>query len=456
MSLSAQQKQIVQAITILLFLVLLFWNSSSFLLMPFLIVLIPFALILGFSNPSYFCLIFLTFSLFRIQGLIPILLRLQIPFISAVLSLLSLVYNIILHKVKLFWRPEMTYFILFFIQVTIGVLLSYNFSEAIDAWTITFSKIAIIFFLIVWCIRTVKDFKLINIITILCGTIISLFTLYNKYNGLGLIAKTRATAFVNSDSYISDPNDLAFTLLIPFSFSCALFFIKSNHFLTRLIGLGSSLIVITSIIATQSRGGILGLVCVLIFFFGQRIKSIIPIIFLSISLVACFYFISNITERQTFNEQGQLDESSQGRIFAWKAAINMAIHHPIFGVGLSGFTPNFPKYALGSGNTGITTHSSWFLVLSESGFVGFFLFIMLIYMAIKNTYFAIKQIEVLNAYKTQNSVLLTFSYGLLASFIGYCVSGSFLSQGFSWPIYILLPLSITLSYNVTKLLKSDK
>jgi hypothetical protein len=43
-----------------------------------------------------------------------------------------------------------------------------------------------------------------------------------------------------------------------------------------------------------------------------------------------------------------------------------------------------------------------------------------------------------------------FSTALLAAFAGFCVAGSFLTHGFTWPLYILVGLAAALSRYVRK------
>jgi hypothetical protein len=42
---------------------------------------------------------------------------------------------------------------------------------------------------------------------------------------------------------------------------------------------------------------------------------------------------------------------------------------------------------------------------------------------------------------SQSRVLRPYATALIAGAWGYCVSGSFLTQGFTWPLYILIALT---------------
>ncbi|OYW60074.1 MAG: hypothetical protein B7Y84_07350 [Azorhizobium sp. 32-67-21] len=45
--------------------------------------------------------------------------------------------------------------------------------------------------------------------------------------------------------------------------------------------------------------------------------------------------------------------------------------------------------------------------------------------------------------------LHTAAYALAAGLAGFCVSGTFLTQGFTWPFYIIFALTIALSRTLT-------
>jgi O-antigen ligase len=72
-----------------------------------------------------------------------------------------------------------------------------------------------------------------------------------------------------------------------------------------------------------------------------------------------------------------LGASADSRAIYWKAAANMALHHPILGVGFDEYPRNYESYSSGArvewGER--TAHSSWLLAFAESGLVGGGLFL---------------------------------------------------------------------------------
>lgn len=431
-----------QTLFAIVFLCLLFLNYYNSPLDFFVMACFIFLLPAGFTNPYVFCLIFFSFSIFRLHEIIPILYPLRIPWISAVLGIISLSVNTQLGRIKLYWRKEMSWFLAFFILVSTGVPLAFDASSAYDYWSNIYIKIIIGFFMLVWTIRSDKAYKWLVSIIVLCGVILSLQTLYNKVNGLALVELTRASVGAVPKSVVGDPNDLAMTLLFSFSFACSLFAGTSRSLLLKVLGLICSAIIIAAIIATQSRGGLSGLVVVIAYFFTHRMKSKTMVLGLAaiIALLSYLVISSGFTRNPGETDQG-LDESAMGRIHAWQAAVNMAVHHPIFGVGINQFIDNYYNYVIVWERQVHAVHSSWFGVLAETGFPGLALFICCIYFILRLAYANINQ-------HSHNTVQNLVAQGLFSGLISFCVASTFLTQGFTWPVYAFSALTIALAHSM--------
>jgi len=135
-----------------------------------------------------------------------------------------------------------------------------------------------------------------------------------------------------------------------------------------------------------------------------------------------------------------IDESAMGRIYAWQAATNMALSKPLTGVGINNFYANYFAYSPHWDGKNHAVHSTWFQVLAETGLVGFIVFITLVYktirLALRNQRQAMQQ---------PIADISTIAQALLAGLASFCISGTFLTQGFIWPLYILIALTIALS-----------
>ncbi|KTD04747.1 O-antigen ligase family protein [Fluoribacter gormanii] len=418
--------------------------TYGFILAPFAIMMLVFAL----AYPYLFGILFFILSLFRFHEIIPGLYSLHLPLFFAILGILSLSINAQLGRVKIYWRREMTYFMLFFVWVSTSMVLAYSLQTSFDYWKDTYIKIFIAFFMITWTVTSEKAYKLIVSLIVLSGISLSLLTHYYFAEGKHLVEVVRAT--LGGYSAIADPNDLALTLLFPFSFCCSMAVSTSSSVLIRFSGFFGAIIIIGAIFETQSRGGLMALIVIISYFATHQIKPKSLVIFLTMFMMLLFYlFTSSLFVRVGSLEPGTFDESAMGRIYAWEAAINMAIHHPVFGVGINGFQDNYYNYAIVWDNQQHAVHSSWLGVLAESGFIGLILFICCVIAAIKTAQKNIVYIteEHLEQFK-QKTIYPILARGLYSGLIGFCISSTFLTQGFTWPFYIFFALTIALAQSI--------
>ncbi len=134
-----------------------------------------------------------------------------------------------------------------------------NRGEAFANFNGNFIKIFIMVFAISWLPSKLSQLKMIPALLLLSGLCIGGLALYNKANGIGLVEGTRVTIGRDIGSVLGDPNDLALVLLFPVSFALSYSF--HGNKLQRGLTAITLLILIISILATQSRGGLLGISC---------------------------------------------------------------------------------------------------------------------------------------------------------------------------------------------------
>jgi probable O-glycosylation ligase (exosortase A-associated) len=401
------------------------------------------AVLLVLRFPIWVCLLFIVFSFFRIHEAIPELIPLRIPQLLALAALASLFWHcFISRQIELFWHPLMRIFSLFFFLVLIGAVLSTNRAESIAAITDTFAKIALMLFAISWLIRTPANFRLACWLMTAAGVFIGCFAIYNRLNGIGLVEGTRVTIGRNIGAMIGDPNDLALVLTFPLSFAVALF--VSRHLKTSLkvwLALPAVIIISWAILCTQSRGGLLGMTAVTAVVMWYRIQNKWLVIGAGTSLLLALVLVAGISSRASggATEDG-IDESAMGRIYAWQAATNMALSQPLTGVGIDNFYANYYAYSPHWDGKNHAVHSTWFQILAETGVVGFLIFICLVVKTFRQALQNQRQ-----AFRHNNPDIQISALALLAGLCSFCVSGTFLTQGFIWPLYILIALTIALN-----------
>ncbi|HCM46717.1 MAG TPA: hypothetical protein DIS98_04180 [Colwellia sp.] len=417
---------------------------------PFILIVIglfPFALwgIVNFS--FYIVLAFVVFSFFRIHEVFPFLEPLKLPLLLALAAIFVVCLRATISKnLQPYWCRQFTYLLLFFIVVTIAIPFATNVAVAVKSWSGTYSKIILITFIVAWMMRKEIHFITTSRVFIFAGACVGLVALYNKFNNIGLVEGTRVTIGRSIGSLLGDPNDLALVLLYPMAFAIASFLEKSLSKFERFFSFTTFSILLYAILATQSRGGLLGFLAVVSLFAYKRIRSKILLFSGSIILVIILFIVAGISERSSGGAaESGIDESAMGRLYAWEAAWNMALDNPILGVGINNFYYNYFYYSPHWDGLNHAVHSTWFGVLAESGFVGLILFVSLI---VSTLLMSLKMLKTANDEHHTPGIRVALN-AAPAGIIGFIVSGTFLTQGFIWAIYLQVALVIALNRYLT-------
>lgn len=412
---------------------------------PFIVVavaLLPLVTIMAVNFTFAISLLFIGFAFFRFHEAFPLLLSLRIPLLLSIAILLVLGYSLITARtLRLSAEPELILFALFFIWCVMGVPFAENVGAAKAFLVESFWKIAIMTLAIAWIMQRPDQFANATKFIVASGSIIGMVALYNKMMGIGLVEGTRVTISRDIGSSLGDPNDLSLRLLFPLSFAAALVMVPKARLL-KLFGLAGVVIMIAAIIATQSRGGLLGLLAVMAVFGHRYIRS--KIILVALAVIAAFALatLAGLSSRISGGaHEAGLDASSMGRIHAWHTALEMVSANPLTGVGLNNFIANYYFYTAAWDGKPHAVHSTWLGVLAETGIIGFLLFMaMVIVLSVR----LLKHSKLLDAENAPES-LRTTALAALAGMAGFAVAGTFLTQGFEWPLYILTAFAIALA-----------
>jgi O-antigen ligase len=410
--------------------------------------LVPFAIIFVLKQSFLIILLFVIFSFFRIHEVFPQVYNFKIPLMLSMASLGALFWHVALsRKIEIYWRSELTIISVFFGLVIVGVLMASNRPIAIDYFKIIFWKIIIMTYAIAWLSKTDKDFALASRLITFFGMLVGLVALSNQMNGIGLVEGTRVTVGRDIGSVLGDPNDLALVLMFPVAFAVSLVTTKNIGRINKILGYTSVVILFFAVIATQSRGGLLGIMAIFGVYGYRRIQSKTLFFIICIVLAIALFLFAGISDRASGGaaETG-IDASAMGRLYAWEAAFGMALHNPLSGVGLNNFYSNYYYYSAHWDGLNHAVHSTWFGVLAETGFLGLIVFITMIVYLIKTSLRSLKTIEQYNENNPPiNPAIHATAQAVLAGLIGTVVSATFLTQGFTWPIYILAALVVAIA-----------
>jgi O-antigen ligase len=406
--------------------------------------LLPIAALLTIRYLFIWVLLFVLFSFFRLHEVFPVLMPFKLPMLLSLAALGSLAWHsLVSRSLTLYWSRPMSWLFAFWICVIVGLVMASNRGIAISSFTSVYWKIMVMTLSIIWVVNNPTQLKLACWGIVSCGLLVSLVAIQNALLGIGLVEGSRVTIGRNIGSMLGDPNDLALVLLFPLAFACGIAstskLSNKQRFLTVIVCLCLSF----AIIQTQSRGGLLGMMTVYAVFLQQAIRSKTVLISLAVVGAVVLYFVAGIGERASGGAaEAGIDASAMGRLYAWEAAFKMALDNPFTGVGLNNFYFNYYFYSPHWDGLNHAVHSTWFGVLAETGFLGLFVFLGLIASLVKT---AVATLKRLKSADNPPAYLFVASKAVVAGLAGTVVSGTFLTQGFVWPIYILAALSIAIA-----------
>ena len=410
----------------------------------------PIAAVVAFRNPFLLCLLFVLLTFFRLHEAFPVLNPLRLPQLVAIGTLAVLGAHLAARRVQIAWNRPLRLFAIFFALITLGVLAATGRDIAIAYWTDTFVKIGIMTFAIASLARAPADFALASRAFVVAGMLVALVALYNSANGIGLVEGTRVTIGRDIGSVLGDPNDLSLVLLFPISFAAALLLTRGTGLLSRLLGLAGIVAIALAILATQSRGGLLGIVAVGATFAAGRIRSRAVLVTGGIVALLALFLVAGISGRSSGGaaEAGAIDESAEGRLHAWIAAMRMALYRPLTGVGLNNYVANYYDYSDWWEGFAKAVHSTWFSVLAEGGPIAFGVFMAMIIAVFRSALRSVRLSSPAVSGAAYDPATHAMAQSVLAGMAGFAVSGTFLTQGFTWPVYILLALSVAVERRV--------
>ena len=418
------------------------WFFQPDPLLPLLVSIFAALLVCAITQPFYVCLGFAAFSFFRLHEAYPFLYPLELPLLLGAATMAGLCTHIfIVRSIRPVWSAELKWFSVFFVLATLGIAVAYNRDVSWTFWSTVYWKIGLMTLAIAWLPRSSADFQAAARIFVIGGLLIAAVTIYNAYHGIGFVELTRVTVGRELNSLLGDPNDLALVLLFPLSFSVALA-LPGNEKLNRILGTAGIATIIPSIVFTQSRGGLLGVLAVLAAYGLRHVRSKAMVVVLVIVGAFLLYSAMGISSRISGGgvQQG-LDESAQERLSAWGAAIHMALAKPLTGVGIANFAPSFFSYVEDFPGRDMTAHSTWFGVLGETGWPGLITFLLMVGVCFRSVLQSYVRLMASGA----PAIMSATAFALISGLLGFCVAGSFLTQGFGWPIYIMVGLTAAVS-----------
>jgi O-antigen ligase len=287
-----------------------------------------------------------------------------------------------------------------------------------------FLTVFLLFFIIVNLTDTFEKFKAVCWTLIACTTMLAINGIVQRLRGVDLVGTLPVEG--NRITYLShfgDPNDLALVFVTFLPFILVNLFEKDISRPKKLILLMVAVTMITALYFTNSRGGYIAFLVMLVYFavtmWGWLKGAAMGAFLFGAAIVFAPSRMANIS---------MYERSAGGRVEAWTAGLVMLKSRPIFGVGYKYFGEHHERAA----------HSAFVHCLGELGLVGYFVWLALLY----TCFVGLKELERSETFTPYRK----YSRILKLSLIGFLASAFFLSMTYSPVLYILLAL-ITLTIN---------
>lgn len=268
--------------------------------------------------------------------------------------------------------------------------------------------------------------------------------------------------------HVGDENDVALSLnvTIPLAF-CA--FLGARTMRGKVSYLLACVVMIAGVVATNSRGGFLGLVAVFLYCFIFSPRKKLGLVLGAMLCLGGLLFIpeSYWEEMGTISRDAANEDVGTGahRKHLWATATNMFLSHPLFGVGIDNFQWNAGDYMPeevrekeGRSYAGTSAHSVYFTILAETGSAGVLVVGAIVYFSVRSirqTLRLANKIELETNREESRADVLEIrarAYGFGGGMIGFGVSGIFLTA-FEYPHLWYLAAFVVAIMNVTERLR---
>jgi O-antigen ligase len=284
---------------------------------------------------------------------------------------------------------KITYiYIAFFISCVISILLNLDIKESVDIATSVWYLISLLEVIVVTLIFSQ------NRMSYLKETLISTFLIaafFEQILGLLQYYQLGATSLDNMRGVQGTFTHHAMLgNMMMIAISLFLYrLLNSTTLKLKAMYLGGLLFSVYIMIISGSRSGLVGLIISLVVFTISQFKiKKIYFFYLAVLIVSSFIILEftplhEIIKNTVKNEHTRtIDLSSYGRLLIWKGAVynfvNADVLHKLFGIGFGNYyTITYPFVLFSNAKHAAGAHNVFLHVLTETGIIGFIIFIVL-------------------------------------------------------------------------------
>jgi len=406
---------------------------------------VPPAIVLGvviLRNPLYGVYAYFLYSTLRPYDFIPALIPLRLTMVIQLLTLIAWVIALVNGKKKLRWSVMHTLFALLVGVIGVTVMTAVNNFLA-------FREFQIMLGYLVMCVIAVdlvdspRRLKKLVWMLLLIHAYFAIRGIWTFVTGSFMGVGGYTSGVVGGGS-MSDENDfaMAINMMIPFCLF-ALTILKGH---LRLISGALLLLFVMAVVASFSRGGLVGLGAIVLFALLVSKRKLLATGMTLVMLLAMVLFAPSSYWKEAESITDVHESTANARLEYWQAGIRMFIDYPIIGVGADNGQIQMPKFFRGGGgrdpNTqwGRTFHGTWPQVLAELGLLGVLPYFGMMFLAFRYL-FRIRR----ESLGEQNPTELFLANSLIGSLIAYIGCATFLSTAYYpqlWTTYTLVMILV--------------
>jgi len=341
---------------------------------------------------------------------------------------------------SMFSIKEAKKYMYFYFVMIAGIPFAYHRKVAFDFIFLIYLMNILFFLIFLLEVNSIKRLKTIIFIITIATFLYSVF-------GLTKGSFSSGRFFIYGEMF--DSNDIAYVLLSLFPL-CFFYIVHKEGILKKVLAITAIGASIVLILLTGSRAGIIGLITLfllILFTKFEKIRWSYKIAFL-IAFFALYLIYEdkiNVERYMTLTEiESDYNVSDElGRMQIWKRAYQLILENPLTGVGANCFPMalGYLRQELSLIPRWQAAHNSYIQIITETGLIGFMLFLSLIISSIRS-FLRIKNLKVITK---EASELKTIGGLLFLGFIVQLITAFFLSQGYSMFFTLFFALSATLS-----------
>lgn len=342
------------------------------------------------------------------------------PIVDVVCGLTMFIglFGLIVRK-KSIALPQTYFIILFLLTVFLSNILNNHFDAAVEQF-IFFLKMAIIFFIFLSIIDSPRQLKSAMFFILLLTAFLAIQSIYQSKFGVGFAGQSLTPGYqeirVRWIGLWDGPNvlSLLFVIVLPFAIEFAL---GPYSALWRVINLSLTVILVYGIYLTNSRGGFIAFLSIIfsyiLFKFRNKKKAII------VGLLSFVIFFNFLKPSRMSDIKGEA--SAHERTWIWEQGFNIFREKPLFGIGRGQFHE--------------IAHNNFVQNLTETGLMGVFIYVALMYLSFKGLFAALRMFI-----KTRKNIeMVPLIRALFISLLGFNVATFFVNMEHD-PLFVCLGL----------------